>query len=85
MQAAQAGGHVQLATILSQAQHLLDEDGVESDNFDGQHPTPASSAAHVEKLKQQDRRRRMTGKETLICCGALWTPRCHLPSHDTVL
>ena len=22
---------------------------------------------------------------TLICCGALWTPRCHLPCHVTVL
>ena len=22
---------------------------------------------------------------TLICCGALWTPRCHIPCHVTVL
>ena len=25
------------------------------------------------------------GEGTLICCGALWTPRCHLPCHVTVL
>ena len=25
------------------------------------------------------------GEGTLICCGALRTPRCHLPCHATVL
>jgi len=25
------------------------------------------------------------GEGALICCGVLWTPRCHLPCHATVL
>jgi len=25
------------------------------------------------------------GEGTFICCGALWTPSCHLPCHVTVL
>jgi len=32
-----------------------------------------------------DYERRFTGEGTLVCCGALWTPRCRLPYHVTVL
>ena len=29
--------------------------------------------------------RAMSGEGTLICCGALWTPHCHLSCHVTIL
>ena len=27
----------------------------------------------------------LSGEGTVICCGALWFPRCHVPCHVTVL